>query len=410
MALSGSQLTRIGVGGAGRAYSGFTEKFGRLIPLFGFTTFPFEATREAQAATGAFVAANGNMFAIHLDEQVPWQQALDDTAFPADLMEDWNGLVSANTASHPVYLALSVLDIDREDLVLARDDTPIPPSIDGAAFDDPDVKTAWWNYVKRAIDTFSPSFLCAAIEVEGVAGRTANWPNFEALMDHIYANVRASYPDIKVGVSYTMQGVMHPPIASVVTTLVEKSDYFGLSIYPHTSPFGEAFGYAPLPSGLDKWRDSFLWAEGYTDKPIAICETGFTTEDVDLEGLDTMTGTPEEQTRFVKDLVCTAHRMGYMFVMWFIPIDYDILFAWLPDTPDKDATKIWQNTGMQNELQQDKPALAEWLKFRRGLSHCALNKIENDIAISQDIDADFNVRTQLDYNANINQTVELDIP
>jgi hypothetical protein len=49
-----------------------------------------------------------------------------------------------------------------------------------------------------------------------------------------------------------------------------------LSFYPHASAFDEKFG-APACRGEKPWREPLAWVRASTDKPIAICETGYDT-------------------------------------------------------------------------------------------------------------------------------------
>jgi len=62
----------------------------------------------------------------------------------------------------------------------------------------------------------------------------------------------------------------------------------------------EVFGQRTLQTDRAPWREPRSWVRAYTNKPIAICETGYTTKDIKLPeyGLD-MTGDPATQAAYV---------------------------------------------------------------------------------------------------------------
>jgi hypothetical protein len=79
--------------------------------------------------------------------------------------------------------------------------------------------------------------------------------------------------------------------------LIAVSDYVGISFYPYASLFDENFGAPPYRSECPR-REPLAWLRAYTDKPIAICETGFTSRDIEFPqfGLK-MHGTPEPRAK-----------------------------------------------------------------------------------------------------------------
>lgn len=57
----------------------------------GFTPFPWDMTLEAVMDTGRFIVENGDIISHHLEQGVPWTEALDDKPFHPNMMKDWKG-------------------------------------------------------------------------------------------------------------------------------------------------------------------------------------------------------------------------------------------------------------------------------------------------------------------------------
>jgi hypothetical protein len=52
------------------------------------------------------------------------------------------------------------------------------------------------------------------------------------------------------------------------------------------------------------------------------------------------------QKDFLSALLRFAREEQYLFVVWFVPVDYDRLLAKLPAGDNAEAAKIWVNTGL----------------------------------------------------------------
>jgi hypothetical protein len=332
---------------------------------FGMTPFPYDFTEEAVRNTAEIIARDADMFAIHLDECVPWGSLFSGKGLPSEQRKKWADLKSQIPAGHAVYVGLAPLKEDRETLALACNDD-MPAAMRGAGFDSTAVKKAYLNYVREAVTTFNPQFLNIGIEVEGIAARRAHeWPAFERLFEHVKESIQRDNPNIKIGVSLTLHALLVPRIANTVKPLVEKSDYLGLSVYPYASSFGEAHGYPPLGEGVDRWRNQLTWVRSYTSKPIAIAETGFTTKDINLAqyGLK-MSGNVDDQAAYVHDLIRLSKYDDYLFVVWFLPVDYERLYTKMPKTPGVEINLLWRNIGLYDSDLSPKKALKEWRAFR----------------------------------------------
>jgi hypothetical protein len=329
---------------------------------FGITPFPYDFTSEAVDKVHETIVPNSTLYALHLDDGIPWKEVLADAPLPARIQRDWEDQARSIPAGHVVYVGIAPLAEDRQSLAPAtgeQERVPMPRELEGAALDDPKVEKAYLNYVRRIVKQFHPRYLNVGIEAGEIMARNfAKWGQFERLFVSIRAPIKREFPEVQIGISFGLGDLRSPREAAAARDLIAASDYVGLSFYPYASSFDEKFGALPY-RGPTPWREPLAWIASYAKKPIAICETGFTSQDIDIPkyGL-TMSGSPKQQALYVDDLFKTARRDHYLFVVWYLAIDYDKLYAKMP--AGSDAMKLWKNIGFFDCNLHPKPAWAAW--------------------------------------------------
>jgi hypothetical protein len=339
---------------------------GMAEPLWGFTAFPFDLTPESEDRVHAIIARHANLFAIHMDNCLPWVEAMAGEPFPDWFAADWARVRSHIPAGHKVYVAMTPTDNDRQSLAPQcgrSEDRPArhPRGIRGKPLDDPAVIAAYVAYLRRQIDFFRPAYVNIGIEMSEMSLRAPElWPAFETLYLAAVAALKDSHPQVQVGIELGLQSLTDPRVGAQVRRAVEASDFMCLSFYPYAAEAARVlFGAPPLPPPPEQWRVPLDWVRSYTDKPLAVCETGHPSRTVELAGLGvTLPGDPAEQALYLRDLVRVARRDGYLFVVWFIAVDYERLMAALPGAAE--WMWIWAYTGLFGSDLAPRPALAEW--------------------------------------------------
>ena len=340
-----------------------TARSGRQegTPLLGLQPFPYDFSQEAIDQVHRIAAEHSTLYVVHRDNGIPWAEALADGPFPPEVQREWADIARRAPAGRPVYLALAPLAEDRESLSPASKGSKMPAALEGAAFDDPAVEKAYLTYAKRAVAAFHPRFLNLGIEAgELAARRPERWRAFAALYGHVRSELRRLHPDLEIGISFSLPTLMIPGVAARVEGLIEASDYVGLSYYPYMSSFYEKYGAAPLPDPPAQWRAPLAWARRHLQKPIAVCETGYATRDVQLPrfGLS-MRGSEDLQNRYLSDLLDIARRDDYLFVVWSLPVDLEKFFAKLPSDG---RYLIFQNIGLFDQDVHERPAWRTWAR------------------------------------------------
>jgi hypothetical protein len=329
-------------------------------PLFGFTAFPYDATPEAVERTYATIHGNSTLYALHLDDGIPWAEALAGTPWPAAVQADWDEWKRRAPDARPVYLGLAPLAKDRSSLAPPAKGGTMPRELRNVPLDHPDVVRAYVNYARRAIQHFGPAFVNLGIEAGELASRTpSRWPAYDALYRQALQTLKQEFPSVRFGMSFGLQSLRKPGVIGRVRMAMESSDYVGLSFYPYASSFGEKFGDPPLGAREEAWREPLAWLRKQTARPLAICETGYTTREIHVPSFGLrMQGDVGLQASYVRELADTAKRDGYAFVVWFLAIDYDRLYE--RQLRGDEVSLLWKNIGLIDGNLAPKPGWDEW--------------------------------------------------
>ncbi|MBI4976813.1 MAG: hypothetical protein HZC28_04985 [Spirochaetes bacterium] len=336
---------------------------------FGFTPFPYAYTAEAVSNVQYVMSNSTTIYAFHLDNPVPWEECYRGTAFPAWKQNEWNTMKSSVPAGRDVYLALIPAKTDRRTIaypVGPDASTPgvYPPEFAGPEtnLNNPYVKWAYLQYAVRAVNHFGPRYLNLGIEMSLLSLTHSNeWTNFADLYIYTYTNLKALFPQLQIGFSCGLQDLMNARVAAQVKPLVEMSDYLGISFYPYASSYGEHYGSPPLGPPPGQWLNPLAWLRTFTTRPVAICETGYTTKNVSVSGSGyafNFSGNGQLQRDYLHDLFAIAIRDGYKFIINFEAADYDRL-----NIPANDFSLTWQNVGVFDSNMTPKPAWSTVTNF-----------------------------------------------
>ena len=343
-------------GGEGRA-----DELGSRVTHFGVSTFPFGPSPAAIEQTFRVAEELSDIYVVQLDNGVPWGEAAADMRFPPAVQRKWRELSAYAPSGRPVYLALAPLGEDRVSLAASSEGSSSPERFRKASFDDPQVVKAYTIYAQRAVRFFKPTYLNLGVENGDLAyRRPSEWSSYVALIGQVMAALRPEFPTLKIGISFGLQSLMEKATAERARQIIDLSDYVGISFYPYMSPFQEKFGLSPLPPPPDQWRVPLDWLRSFADKPIAICETGYNTHDVSLpKWRIQMTGSEAAQKDYLSDLGKYAKRDGYIFAIYYLPVDIGPLVETLPE-PARQLASMWRENGLFDPNLTPKPALDVW--------------------------------------------------
>ncbi|MBZ0257807.1 hypothetical protein K8I31_17215, partial [bacterium] len=165
----------------------------------GFTPFPSAITIDAVVAAQQFAAQHGDLISHHLEQGVPWTEALNGEPFHENLVKEWNNRLEYSKGKK-IFLSLNAITDGRNSIALYRgekENMPLPEAFAGKALNDPDVKTAYLNFCRRAIAAFKPDYFAIGIEVNELLHNAPDqWPAYKELYEFVYQELKKEHPDL----------------------------------------------------------------------------------------------------------------------------------------------------------------------------------------------------------------------
>ena len=352
----------------------------------GFTPFPYNADPAtiSQVVDDVYakLGTDADMVLHHLEEGIPWNAALaDDLLTPASvtfpytdhIKTDWDTRNAKTPATHKKYVAVTPINLARDELAPWRDtanELPLQAPFDthsaNGDFNAPDVKTAYLNYCLRVIEYLDPDYLAIGIEVNLLRRNTdaATWAKYLELHEHVYTNLKAQHPDLPIFVSVVpvemLDGYVDPPAefsgdpAGYRTTqlaaldeLLMHSDYYAVSLYP----FLTAYFASDFPA------DMFDQIFALSTKPAVIAETGMIAEDMTVFSI-LFEGSQGKQDSYMQSMLAAADANGLIFVNWFVLQDYDLLCDFFGGCVGTD--RIWRDAGVYDGSGNTRPSHDTW--------------------------------------------------
>ena len=127
------------------------------------------------------------------------------------------------------------------------------------------------------------------------------WQPFLELYSETYAELKKAYPDLPVFATVTLHNLTNQGWEDLeeqqaeMKKFLEDNDVAGISYYPF------------MAGQSEKPVEMFDWIRSFTDKPLAITETGFPAEDIILKTYNVeISGTPEKQKIYFETLLDRA--------------------------------------------------------------------------------------------------------
>ena len=329
----------------------------------GFTPLPYDLTPEAFDETYIRIADHGDIVSHLFDEGVPWTAAANGTTFHPNVEADIARRLAGTRRDSAVLLSVTPLAQDRVSLAgewAEAGGMPLPERLAGLSFDDPDVVSAFVGYALRMIDRFDPDYFAYALEISDLAGDPAARESFVGFADEVHRAVKRVHPDLPVFPTWSLgnRTAFTEELRSFMEEMEPYSDILAVSTYPYVwdGVGGEA---ERLPAD---WFSKF--AETMPDKPFAVAQTGFLSGTYrNLPNLVWISAGPEDQAGYVGALLEEAERLGAEFVIWYVPVDYDALWARLESMGMSQWFAQWMRTGLWSSDFQPRPALAVWMDW-----------------------------------------------
>ena len=201
----------------------------------GFTTWPFAPTQEAVISTEEFLGANGDIYSEHIDSEIPWNAWINGTDLPNAFIEMVATRAARRTSDNTLTLSLSLLNLERNDLM---------PDFDGTvpaynSLNDAHIENAYYEHVNYLVKRLTPEYLVIAVEVDGLLKQAPEkWESYKSLMTNVKNRIKSDYPSLAISESVMLHGFYQPDfgnpqnVVSEVSTYVNSMDFAAISFYP----------------------------------------------------------------------------------------------------------------------------------------------------------------------------------
>lgn len=328
----------------------------------GFTPYSFDVTSQSLDEVYNKISKDADIINHHFDDGIPWNEALLNQPFDANITADWAYRKAKTPANHKVIVSVTPLNPQRDGLALYKanqSNMSLPSPWNGYSFNSTFVQQAYLNYCKQIIDFFEPDYFVFGIEVNLLINTdpTLNkWNAYVNLHQYIYSELKKLYPELPLMVSFSGMDLIkdytdanHTQQLIGFSDIITSTDYFAISLYPFLSKFTAE----TLPDNLF----NILFA--MSSKPICITETGYPAEVFSIYGGSVVyNGTKEKQNNYFQKLLAAADKFNVDFIINFVLRDYDKV--WQASGSPDDLSKIWRDTGLYDQDGNVRPSYETW--------------------------------------------------
>ncbi|MBL0729610.1 hypothetical protein [Piscinibacter sp. HJYY11] len=334
----------------------------------GFSPWPYDSTQSAVDWTWGAIRSDGDIISQHLEEGVPWPEALTGAPFPASFAQM---LVDRRNRANGqrILVQINPLNLGRDGLADLRTQNVInaalPAPWSSYAFNHPDVLAAYRNFALRVADALAPDVLQIGIEVNELRRKQPTlWNQYVELHCSTYNAIKMARPSLTVTVSILAPALF--PEYSAEYNLADQQAALD-DLAPCTDQ--AAFSVHPFISGLlaDSLPNSYFdtlfnrLPPTLRGKPKAISETSYPAQvwSMSVNGTTlTWHGSPTKQQQYVGLMLDAAQRHQLRYVIWYSVRDYDAL--WEGALGRDQLSLLWRDTGLYDEAGAARDALVLW--------------------------------------------------
>ena len=325
----------------------------------GFTPFPYDFTEDAVEFTYANINYHSDLVIHHFDNGIPWDEALEDSGLPLNIINDLNGRIASTGKDHKIYLAVTPLSTYRDKVAGywgQSQHMELTGKWKDKTFSDPELIQAYLNFCDFMIEKFKPEYFAYGIEVNMLGYHDPNaFEEYLIFLENTYRSLKDSHPGLPVFLTIQLETFINHfgDQENIVKSLLPFTDYIAISSYP--------FGNFSNPSDIpDDWSSRLYNIA--PEKPVAIAETAYLAEDLTLERFNgnTIEGNQDYQLEYLNLMFNQMAGLDCKFITWFVFRDYDELWLKMKEQGADEIFKSWRDTGFIDENGNPRKALDYW--------------------------------------------------
>ena len=320
----------------------------------GFSTWNFGPDEADRIATYQFITSNADIYSEQIEYKIPWKAWINNSSLPTAFTDDIAYRVSKKPLNHQLLLSVSLLNLDRSNLLEDYDGT-IPTY---TSMNDPAIENAYYNHLVYLITQFSPNYLVIAMEANELKVKSEiKWTAYKLLMSNIRKRLKISYPNLPLSESVTLHNWYNP-------TVVNPADYIAeISNYVNQNLDFAAISFYPFLKNLHnktEFQQAFDFLHAQTKIPIAFVETAHLAENLEISNYNlNIKSDVCEQKGYLETLLLNASTHHYKFIIWWSHRDFDKLWETFP-AQSQDIAKLFRNTGLIDKDGTERPSYLVW--------------------------------------------------
>lgn len=320
----------------------------------GFSTWSYGHEDADKIETYSFINNHADIRSVQMDDKIPWNAWINNSALPIDYVDDVNYRVGNLNPNQDLVLSISPLNTDRSDLIEDWE-TGNTPSF--SSFSDLSIVHALIDHSKYLIDNFQPEYLVISMEGNDLLINAPDkWTEYRNLMTQVRDSIKILFPTLRISESVTLHNwydskeSISEEYFQTVKDLISQQDFASISFYPFFVGMKNHKGY----------QKAFDFLHSNVSIPITFTETNQLAEDLEVEAYDIdIKGNEKIQNNYLESLFINAHKHNYEFVIWWSYRDYDKLWETFPENL-KDVGKLWRDTGLLDGDGEGRKSFDTW--------------------------------------------------
>ncbi len=211
----------------------------------GVTPWPADFTEVEVNNAYSFINNNCDIVSHHFDEGIPYEEAYNNSNWPAGLVTEINTRKTKTAAGKKILLSSSALSLTRKvkapySRFSETINTVIKSQWETLPVNDSKVVTAYTNYILYMAAAFEPAYINYGVESNSEEWGAAEFILYKDFLSQVYARLKTALPNLPVMVSF----MVNETAASLnfASQLIPYTDYIALSAYPYTHVSSSASG------------------------------------------------------------------------------------------------------------------------------------------------------------------------
>ena len=307
----------------------------------GLSSLPAELTEESYGRAFELAATAGDV--IMIQRTPPWEELLAGEVSEETARTTQRERQLAEEDGLDLFVAIDPTDVAGERSELAN----LPPELRGAGFADEQIRSAFVDYAKYVAENYHPKYLALGVEINSYQHQhPEDFEQFVTLYHQTYDGVKALSPETLVFPIFQLeelQGLLptdqpYPPQWYLIQRFEPRLDLLAVSSYPDLA----------FPAAEEIPGSYFAQLQSYTDRPIVIAGTGYSSGDDANEN---------QQVAYLRRVLDGAQQLSMPLLVWLVGQD--------PTFTSDVSLGLLQHIGLLRQDGTEKPAWRAWLEASR---------------------------------------------